>query len=96
MGKVRNLSMEERIKVVVLSEEGFSAKKIAEKLKCSHSTVVRLLKKDGRQEKLKTEHEMADQGSQLAGRTGSSDDFHLQTASLLHQSWPKDGQKVVQ
>ena len=45
MGKVRNLSMEERIKIVVLSEEGYSARKIAEKLKCSHSTVVRLLKK---------------------------------------------------
>ena len=46
--------MEERIKVVVLSEEGYCkarkiagklARKIAEKRKCSHSTVVRLLKK---------------------------------------------------
>ena len=45
MAKVRNLSTEERVKVTVLHEEGYSSRQIANKLKCNQSTVIRLIKK---------------------------------------------------
>lgn len=45
MVKVRNTAADSRVKMLVLHEEGYSSREIAVRLKCSHSTVTRLIQK---------------------------------------------------
>jgi transposase len=45
MVKVRNTTTDNRVKMLVLHQEGYSSREIAVRLKCSHCTVTRLIKK---------------------------------------------------
>lgn len=45
MKKTRTLTLEERVRVSVMSEQGFSCRQIACKVGCSHSAVVKILQK---------------------------------------------------
>lgn len=45
MRAFRFLSVEDRVRVLVLHEEGYSSTKIAQKVGCNQSTVVRILQK---------------------------------------------------
>ena len=46
MKKTRSLTLEERIRVSVMREEGFSCRQIVSKVGCSHSAVVKIIQKE--------------------------------------------------
>lgn len=44
-GKYKQLSRDQRVKILTLTDQGLSYRQISVRIGCSHSTIVRLMKK---------------------------------------------------